>query len=507
MATDDSAIRDNWKVTDHVEIWSESAQKWFQGTIVRIFTDDEGEWIEVQYKADNDLRLKQVERHSPEDIRPMAIPNGSSPHSPSPSYSPRSPGNGNANHTDRPHEKISIFTQNKIRPERHTIERSSNWKAVEFSEDHYAKPVLIDGHNIVIATGDMNENVYQLNTDNNELEILFKYPAKLWPFQVTTVMDHNKQRLYLYCNYNNSKQNVLMEFSTETGSLQTYSENLKDVGAFPVIVGLSGNLHLIGGRLNSLHLTWNDAHKRFDERPFRSKMIHGHGVIPLESKKQILVLGGNDSHLWGGYLGSIWLCDTVPTIKWRHLDKVAMPNKMSLFGYIKSKDENQVIIFGGKTKTGLRDEIWILNLNTWKWTKSNVKCPKKGKFHAVKTRNGFVHLFEIDTKHYWKIKLEFILGAAKGRSGSFSVNADDLLGRHLDDDQKQKETDIQHLVIEKHNEIQKLKKQLRKSEQKVADLIQQNIKLNHEMRSMEKDHRKEVQDLKKQLAEFDIFEQ
>jgi len=42
-----------------------------------------------------------------------------------------------------------------------------------------------------------------------------------------------------------------------------------------------------------------------------------------------------------------------------------------------------------------------------------VKCPKKGKFHAVKTRNGFVHLFEIDTKHYWKIKLEFMGEAMK----------------------------------------------------------------------------------------------
>ena len=89
-----------------------------------------------------------MERHSAEDIRPLALTNGSSPTSPS---SPVS--------TDRPHEKKSIFTQNKNREERYTIERSSNWKAVGFSEDHYAKPVLIDGHNIVIATGDMNENV------------------------------------------------------------------------------------------------------------------------------------------------------------------------------------------------------------------------------------------------------------------------------------------------------------------------------------------------------------
>ena len=106
----------------------------------------------------DDLRLKQVSRYSPDDIRPIATSpttNGASPISNgqhTPTQSPVSP-------VERPHEKKSIFTQNKIRAERYTIERSSNWKAVEFSIDHYAKPILIDGHNIVIATGDMNENV------------------------------------------------------------------------------------------------------------------------------------------------------------------------------------------------------------------------------------------------------------------------------------------------------------------------------------------------------------
>ena len=33
--TDDSAIRESWKVKDHAEIWSQSAQKWFAGEIVR----------------------------------------------------------------------------------------------------------------------------------------------------------------------------------------------------------------------------------------------------------------------------------------------------------------------------------------------------------------------------------------------------------------------------------------------------------------------------------------
>ena len=62
----------------------------------------------------------------------------------------------------------------------------------------------------------------------------------------------------------------------------------------------------------------------------------------------------------------------MPSIKWRHLDKVAMPHKMYNFGHIKTKDESQIVIFGGKTKTGFKDEIWILTLGTFQWTKSCV---------------------------------------------------------------------------------------------------------------------------------------
>ena len=247
--------------------------------------------------------------------------------------------------------------------------RSSNWKSVEFSHDHYAKPVVIDAKHLLIASGDMNSNVYKYDVTKNKLKVLFKYPENLEPFQVTTCVNHNKQKIYFYCIYSNSKENVFMEYDMKTKSLITFKEGLKDTGAFPTICCLSGNIHLIGGRLNSLHLIWNETNKQFTERFFRSKMIHGHGILPLESTKQLFVFGGNDSHLWGGYLDEMWICDTIPKIKWRQLPST-MPHKMYHFGYIKTKDESKVIIFGGKTKTGVRDEIWILNLQTWQWTQS-----------------------------------------------------------------------------------------------------------------------------------------
>ncbi len=54
-------------------------------------------------------------------------------------------------------------------------------------------------------------------------------------------------------------------------------------------------------------------------------------------------------------------------------------------------------------------------------------------------------------------------------------------------------------MIEYHNENAKLKKQLKKSKEKIDALIQQNIKLNQEMRQMEDLHKLEIQKLQMEL--------
>mmetsp|Transcript_7645 Transcript_7645/g.11863 ORF Transcript_7645/g.11863 Transcript_7645/m.11863 type:complete len:442 (-) Transcript_7645:96-1421(-) len=411
---------------------------------------------------------------------------------------------------------------NKSRRERSLSPRARNWKKMEgFELDHYSKPVLIDDHSMVIASGDLHENVYSYDFIKNQLSVLFKYPSKYEPFQVSTCFDHNKQKIYLYCTYS-SRGNAFICYDIESGIPHIFENGLKDTGAFPVLCCLSGNIHLIGGRLNSLHLTWDEVNKKFTERSFRSKMIHGHAVIPLESTKQLLVLGGNDSHLWGGYLDSMWICDTTPSMKWRQLPST-LPKSMFHFGCIKTKDESKIVIFGGKTKTTMRDEIWILNLQTFEWTQSDVKCPSKGKFHAVKSRDGYVHLFEEDTKHYWTAKLSLILGTAhpvRGRSGSLSSSFNsDCMDRPVGfDDEKQMEADEplpveeqtaadqkpdwEYKVIEFHNECHKLRKQLKQSTNKIEALIQQNVKLNREMRSMEKEHEEKVAAMQKELDEL-----
>ena len=59
-------IRYKWKTGDMCQIYSNTNKQWFQGVIVQIFHDEEGEWIEVRYHRS---MSKQVQRYST-DIRP-----------------------------------------------------------------------------------------------------------------------------------------------------------------------------------------------------------------------------------------------------------------------------------------------------------------------------------------------------------------------------------------------------------------------------------------------------
>ena len=57
--------------------------------------------------------------------------------------------------------------------------------------------------------------------------------------------------------------------------------------------------------------------------------LYGHALIQIKSKNQLLILGGNSSMMFGGYLKDIWLCNVGDKeMKWEKLNDVAMPHKM-----------------------------------------------------------------------------------------------------------------------------------------------------------------------------------
>eukprot|EP01084_Bolivina_argentea_P087692 158372_1 len=57
--------RDNWAVGTKCQIYSRSKRKWTSGQIIKIYQDDEGEWLTIQYMKD---LVKDIQRHS-KDVR------------------------------------------------------------------------------------------------------------------------------------------------------------------------------------------------------------------------------------------------------------------------------------------------------------------------------------------------------------------------------------------------------------------------------------------------------
>lgn len=64
----DRMKRISWKLGCKVEIYSEEAKKWFEGEIMRIFNDTEGEWLVVRFAFG--MKTKEVGRFT-KFIRPI----------------------------------------------------------------------------------------------------------------------------------------------------------------------------------------------------------------------------------------------------------------------------------------------------------------------------------------------------------------------------------------------------------------------------------------------------
>eukprot|EP01084_Bolivina_argentea_P009269 17342_1 len=65
------ATTKKWSIDSKCEVYSRSQGKWFPAKIIQCFTDDEGEWIEVEYG--HNIVYNKIIPFSSDDIRPLTI--------------------------------------------------------------------------------------------------------------------------------------------------------------------------------------------------------------------------------------------------------------------------------------------------------------------------------------------------------------------------------------------------------------------------------------------------
>jgi hypothetical protein len=118
--------------------------------------------------------------------------------------------------------------------------------------------------------------------------------------------------------------------------------------------------------------------KQYDIDPSISNLIC-HRVIHFKSKHCILSFGG----IIDGHVSDSVYCFSLLSKEWNKL-QIKMPIKLHSFGIVKTRSERFVILFGGmQANAALSGDIWIFDTLKNVFTRSNLKTPSRGEFHAA----------------------------------------------------------------------------------------------------------------------------
>jgi len=367
----------------------------------------------------------------------------------------------------------------------------------------FAAPVYLSDETVLIASADHEEGIYKYHLTRNQYALVWHYPSNFDPVRHNILLDSDNNKIYIYAatsgacdcfceiDMNNSKQAQIHK-----GTIYGLPEGINhESGGAALLALVNGNIHVIGGYSNCYHSAWHVSHDsihKFKQYPIADRShktsLHGHALIAIEESNELVVMGGNTSMIFGGYLNDIWVCDA-NKMEWKKKENVSMPNKIFNFGSVDVKNEKYghcVVIFGGKSNGKSSDEIHILNLQNWQWIKSQSKCPKKGMFHAVLCPNDDVHLFEIDKKGHWKMKLSDIMPAAMSRKKSKHVmpylsNSADMESSNIDVSIM---SNLKASLVQEKKRNRALtrdnvthQKSVKENEAKMNQFVQDNIKL------------------------------
>ncbi len=249
---------------------------------------------------------------------------------------------------------------------------------------------------------------------------------------------------------------IIFNFKTKTTTLS--AESSKQVYS---LIFVDNKLHKIccpyfdsrGHFVYNNHST-NQFTKITSFKSVGNSLLHC-SVIYLHSRKLILMFGGKETKNNTFQITNSIYQFSCPDSKWTKA-QIEMPQKLEHFGLVATKNEQYIIILGGRTNFGVSsyypysNNIFIYDIRNNIFTKSKVKCPKKAKYHAIILNNskrdeltcfGFVnkcykkeqfegvqllpqylikfiscyfcheeiYLLARATGHHWKINIDFIL--------------------------------------------------------------------------------------------------
>eukprot|EP01084_Bolivina_argentea_P015582 29201_1 len=255
-----------------------------------------------------------------------------------------------------------------------------------------SQPCMVNNDEFVVVPSKAStyngDGIYKFNIHKNEWIKIFCYDTNFKCCIGSTAYDNQHKLLHI------SDRSRMVTFDLKTKNKVTSIGHQMERSQ---CIFVENKLHQIcnvatpGNTIqNGDHYIYNKT-KQFQKiTTFKSSMnLDGYRTIYLKSKKSIFLFGGWNGG-WtntAGYQTSIYRFSCIDS-KWKEFH-IKMPMKLSHISVVATKNEQYIIILGGITSGyGCSDNIFIYDIRNNIFTKSKMKCPKKGSYHAITINNS-----------------------------------------------------------------------------------------------------------------------
>eukprot|EP01083_Nonionella_stella_P064470 168017_1 len=272
-----------------------------------------------------------------------------------------------------------------------------SWEKREVGDTSDIAPQVIQmGDSIWWSTdGYQTRKMVEYDIKSNKIISVIPFPDNIQPKQ------------HSLCKYKNEivivdgkKQQQIITFNPHSKEFEIKFK-IPGIGEYATCIAVHDEIHIFGGsalynRPKAQHFIYRFKQNKIKILNDPAIKVDQTNICVTQYKNKIIRFGGYKS---GAYYSKLVISDAAITpntdnnVKWKSMKLWRCPKPVMRCGYISYK--HYVIMFGGSTKRGKMDSIYVLNvLNENKgWIEvKHLKCPKKSNYVAVLDRNNDVHL-------------------------------------------------------------------------------------------------------------------
>ena len=289
------------------------------------------------------------------------------------------------------------------------IVRFSN--AVKINDNEFI--IASENHSIYKTSFESEyHGILKYNTINKTWTNLVKYPDDMTMEDHQIAYNPNNKKIYLQ-----GLDMCVIIYDINNKKFKIFSSHIQ-CGSNPTLLIINDELHLFGGFSSNKHLLFNKTYceyKTIDEINSSIQGLHKPYSVYVPSKNCAFIMGGTEINMPLGTNA----CDTIylynfNTKTHEKLD-VCLPKEYSSLSAVLNADQDKIILFGGRVENAVvYDDIYIFDINTYKFTKSKIKCPCPGDFRPILMDNSSIEeLIVFGYLHYiWnqiKVNKSYIL--------------------------------------------------------------------------------------------------